>query len=78
MSSPPMPFLAVALDGEIKFETLSWFGSIARRCGLDEERRRRGRMVEALGKEPFVLLDCRSVHHKIIIYAYFIDLLYPK
>ena len=73
-----MPFLAVALDGEIKFETLSWFGSIARRCGLDEERRRRGRMVEALGKQPFVLLDCRSVHHKIVIYAYFIDLLYPK
>ena len=36
--STPMPLLAVATDGIIKLETLSWFGSIARRYGLDDER----------------------------------------
>eukprot|EP00578_Thalassiosira_sp_NH16_P013310 CAMPEP_0181125290 /NCGR_PEP_ID=MMETSP1071-20121207/26956_1 /TAXON_ID=35127 /ORGANISM="Thalassiosira sp., Strain NH16" /LENGTH=752 /DNA_ID=CAMNT_0023210693 /DNA_START=1498 /DNA_END=3758 /DNA_ORIENTATION=- len=36
-SSPPLPLLAVATDGKIKLETLSWFGSIARRYGLEEE-----------------------------------------
>ena len=77
-SSPLVPLLAVALDGEIKLETLSWFGNIARRYGLDKERGRRGRMVKALGKQPLLLLNCRSVHHKIVIYAYFIDLLYPS
>mmetsp|Transcript_32110 Transcript_32110/g.61520 ORF Transcript_32110/g.61520 Transcript_32110/m.61520 type:complete len:832 (+) Transcript_32110:214-2709(+) len=36
-TSPPLPLLAVATEGEIKLETLSWFGSIARRYGLGEE-----------------------------------------
>jgi hypothetical protein len=39
-SAPPpilMPLLAVATDGIIKLETLSWFGSIARRYGLEEK-----------------------------------------
>lgn len=40
-SSPPLPLLAVASDGRIKLETLSWFGSIARRYGLDEEDTKR-------------------------------------
>ena len=31
LSSPAMPLLAVTTDGKIKLETLSWFGSIARR-----------------------------------------------
>ena len=33
-----LPLLAVATDGTIKLETLSWFGSIARRYGMDEEK----------------------------------------
>ena len=36
-SSSNLPLLAVAADGKIKLETLSWFGSIARRYGLEEE-----------------------------------------
>ncbi|KAL3763531.1 hypothetical protein ACHAWU_009215 [Discostella pseudostelligera] len=35
-NASPMPLLAVATDGIIKLETLSWFGSIARRYGLEE------------------------------------------
>lgn len=37
LSSPAMPLLAVTTDGKIKLETLSWFGSIARRYGLEKE-----------------------------------------
>ena len=37
-TSTPMPLLAVATNGVIKLETLSWFGSIARRYGLEDER----------------------------------------
>ncbi|KAL9184940.1 hypothetical protein ACHAXT_002717 [Thalassiosira profunda] len=32
-----LPLLAVATDGKIKLETLSWFGSIARRYGMEED-----------------------------------------
>jgi len=37
--SSPSPLLVVATDGEIKLETLSWFGSIARRYGLEEDEK---------------------------------------
>lgn len=50
MSAQTMPLLAVATDGRIKLETLSWFGSIARRYGLEEEdaTRRVGRQASGL------------------------------
>jgi hypothetical protein len=35
-TTAPMPLLSVVTDGIIKLETLSWFGSIARRYGLEE------------------------------------------
>lgn len=49
-SAQSVPLLAVATDGRIKLETLSWFGSIARRYGLEEEdaTRRVGRQASGL------------------------------
>ena len=38
LDSSSLPLLAVATDSTIKLETLSWFGSIARRYGMDEEK----------------------------------------
>jgi len=38
LDSSSLPLLTVATDGTIKLETLSWFGSIARRYGMDEEK----------------------------------------
>ncbi|EED92416.1 predicted protein [Thalassiosira pseudonana CCMP1335] len=35
----PRPLLTVATDGRIRLETLSWFGSIARRYGMEENER---------------------------------------
>jgi hypothetical protein len=37
-TTAPMPLLSVVSDGIIKLETLSWFGSIARRYGLEESK----------------------------------------
>lgn len=34
-----LPLVAVATDGRIRLETLSWLGSIARRYGLEESKR---------------------------------------
>jgi hypothetical protein len=49
---PPIlpPLLAVATDGIIELESLSWFGSIARRYGLEEEESKKdvGRQASRL------------------------------
>lgn len=42
-----LPLLAVATDGRIKVETLSWFGAIARRYGIDKTDRDLGRQATA-------------------------------
>ena len=50
-SAAPLPLLAVATDGSVKLETLSWFGSIARRYGLEQEKgdgRKVGRQASRL------------------------------
>ena len=50
-AAAPLPLLAVATDGSVKLETLSWFGSIARRYGLEEEKgdgRKVGRQASRL------------------------------
>jgi hypothetical protein len=45
------PLLAVATDGIIKLETLSWFGSIARRYGLDEKEGKKDATVGGVGRQ---------------------------
>jgi len=42
-----LPLLAVATDGHIKVESLSWFGAIARRYGIENEGRDLGRQAKA-------------------------------
>ena len=42
-----LPLLAVATDGHIKIESLSWFGAIARRYGIENEGRDLGRQAKA-------------------------------
>ena len=52
-SSSLLPLLAVATDGGIKLETLSWFGSIARRYGLDatEADSKKVELLGSLGRQ---------------------------
>jgi hypothetical protein len=52
-SSVLLPLLAVATDGGIKLETLSWFGSIARRYGLDatEADGKKDELLGSLGRQ---------------------------
>jgi hypothetical protein len=52
-SSVLLPLLAVATDGGIKLETLSWFGSIARRYGLDatEADSKKDELLGSLGRQ---------------------------
>ena len=38
-SEVPRPLVAITTDGDITLESLSWFGAIARRYGLEEEAR---------------------------------------
>ena len=42
-----LPLLAVATAGRIKVESLSWFGAIARRYGIENEDRDLGRQAKA-------------------------------
>jgi len=42
-----LPLLAVATTGKIKVESLSWFGAIARRYGIENEDRDLGRQAKA-------------------------------
>ena len=44
-----IPLLSVVTDGRIKVETLSWFGAIARRYGVEDEGRDLGRQATAGG-----------------------------
>ena len=50
-TSSLLPLLAVATDGVIKLETLSWFGSIARRYGLDEADSKKDELLGSLGRQ---------------------------
>lgn len=52
-SSVLLPLLAVATDGGIKLETLSWFGSIARRYGLKatEADSKKDELLGSLGRQ---------------------------
>ncbi|KAL3809599.1 hypothetical protein ACHAXA_005815 [Cyclostephanos tholiformis] len=45
------PLLAVATDGIIKLETLSWFGSIARRYGLDVDEGKKDAIAGGVGRQ---------------------------
>ena len=51
-SAAPLPLLAVASDGTITLETLSWFGSIARRYGLEEEKGGQGGVGRQASRLP--------------------------
>jgi len=44
------PLLAIATNGNIALESLSWFGAIARRYGLEEERDDLGRTATRAGR----------------------------
>ena len=44
------PLVAIATNGNISVESLSWFGAIARRYGLDEERDDLGRTASRSGR----------------------------
>ena len=46
-SAIDLPLLAVATNGRIKVESLSWFGAIARRYGVEDEQRDLGRQAKA-------------------------------
>jgi len=47
-----LPLLAVATDGTIKLETLSWFGSIARRYGMDESEKNDRNIGRQASRKP--------------------------
>jgi hypothetical protein len=49
-SEVPRPLVAIVTDGDITLESLSWFGAIARRYGLEEERDDLGRTATRRGR----------------------------
>lgn len=51
MSAEDRPLLGVVTNGSVSVETVSWFGAIARRYGMEETTRDLGRQAQKSAKE---------------------------